>query len=75
MGACGGSHHWARELTVLGHEVRLLQTRYVKAFNIVMRINELRVSACPKALRMTAPFLDSTRALSLLFRYMIHDGI
>jgi len=34
MEACCASHHWARELTALGHEVRLLQTRYVKAFNI-----------------------------------------
>ena len=23
-GACGTSHHWARELTELGHEVRLM---------------------------------------------------
>ncbi|MBL4857642.1 MAG: transposase, partial [Erythrobacter sp.] len=22
--ACGGAHHWARELTKLGHEVRLI---------------------------------------------------
>jgi transposase len=24
MEACGGSHHWARKLTALGHEVRLI---------------------------------------------------
>ncbi|EDI7542108.1 IS110 family transposase [Salmonella enterica] len=30
--ACGGSQHWARELTKLGHKVRLLQARFVKAF-------------------------------------------
>lgn len=24
MEACGTSHHWARELTKLGHEVRLM---------------------------------------------------
>ena len=23
MEACGGSHHWARKLTALGHEVRI----------------------------------------------------
>ncbi|EFY9902354.1 transposase, partial [Shigella dysenteriae] len=27
MEACGGSQHWARELTKLGHKVRLLQAR------------------------------------------------
>ncbi|WP_230877750.1 MULTISPECIES: IS110 family transposase [unclassified Burkholderia] len=30
--ACHGSHFWARELTVLGHTVRLLPTQYVKPF-------------------------------------------
>lgn len=30
--ACGGSHHWARELTRLGHQVRLLPAQYVKAY-------------------------------------------
>ncbi|WP_248431045.1 IS110 family transposase [Escherichia coli] len=32
MEACGGSQHWARELTKPGHKVRLLQARFVKAF-------------------------------------------
>ncbi|WP_208952466.1 IS110 family transposase [Rahnella sp. ChDrAdgB13] len=32
MEACGGSQHWARELTKQGHSVRLLQARFVKAF-------------------------------------------
>lgn len=30
--ACGGSHYWAREFTKLGHEVILLNARFVKAF-------------------------------------------
>jgi transposase len=30
--ACGTSHHWARELTKLGHEVRLMPAMYVKAY-------------------------------------------
>jgi transposase len=30
--ACGGSHHWARELTKLGHKAVLLNARYVKGF-------------------------------------------
>lgn len=30
--ACGTSHHWARELTRLGHEVRLIPPMYVKPY-------------------------------------------
>ena len=30
--ACGGSHHWARVLRRLGHEVRLLPPAYVKPY-------------------------------------------
>ena len=32
MEACGTSHHWARELTRLGHEVRLMPPAYVKPY-------------------------------------------
>lgn len=32
MEACGTSHHWARELTKLGHEVRLMAPAYVKPY-------------------------------------------
>ena len=28
--ACGGSHHWAREPAVFGHEAKLIPPRYVK---------------------------------------------
>jgi len=32
MEACGSAHHWARELTALGHEVRLIPPQYVKPY-------------------------------------------
>jgi transposase len=32
MEACATSHHWAREITKLGHEVRLMPPRYVKPY-------------------------------------------
>lgn len=32
MEACGTSHHWARELTKLGHEIRLMPPAYVKPY-------------------------------------------
>ena len=32
MEACGGAHHWARALVVLGHTVRLLHAKVVRPF-------------------------------------------
>ena len=32
MEACATAHHWARELTALGHEARLMPPQYVKAY-------------------------------------------
>jgi transposase len=32
MEACGGAHHWARELMSLGHDVRLVPPQYVKPY-------------------------------------------
>jgi len=34
MEACGGAHHWARQLVKMGHEVKLMAAEFVKAFNI-----------------------------------------
>ena len=32
MEACGGSQHWARKLMAMGHQVRLMPAKFVKAF-------------------------------------------
>ena len=32
MEACGGAHHWARELTRQGHTVRIIAAEFVKPF-------------------------------------------
>ncbi|MDR5784959.1 IS110 family transposase [Caballeronia sp. LP003] len=33
MEACGGSQHWARRLIEMGHQVKLMPAKFVKAFN------------------------------------------
>ncbi|MBV8501163.1 MAG: IS110 family transposase [Paucibacter sp.] len=34
MEACGTSHHWARTIRALGHQVKLLPAQHVKAFTL-----------------------------------------
>jgi transposase len=71
MEACGTSHHWARELTKLGHEVRLMPPIYVKPY--VKRGKNDAVDAeaiCEAVTRPTMRFVsmksaDQQAALSL----------
>lgn len=52
MEACGGAHYWARRLTALGHEVRLIAPAYVKPF-VVRNKNDLRdAEALSQAVRL-----------------------
>ena len=50
MEACATSHHWARELKRLGHDVRLMPPTYVKAYvkrsknDLPMRLRSARRS-------------------------------
>jgi transposase len=32
MEACGSSHHWARRFSAMGHQVRLIATKFVRPF-------------------------------------------
>lgn len=32
MEACGSAHHWARQLTALGHTVKLMAPQFVKPY-------------------------------------------
>lgn len=34
MESCSGSQHWARRLIEMGHQVKLMPAKLVKAFNI-----------------------------------------
>ena len=49
MEACGGAHHWARELTALGHEIRLIRPQYVKPY--VKRAKTIAMTPGPSARR------------------------
>jgi transposase len=71
--ACGGAHHWARELTLLGHEVKLIPPTYVKPF--VKRNKNDAVDAeaiCEAAQRPNKRFVaiksEEQQASALVFR-------
>jgi transposase len=71
--ACGGAHHWARELTLLGHGVKLIPPAYVKPF--VKRNKNDAVDAeaiCEAAQRPNMRFVaiksEEQQASALVFR-------
>ena len=58
MEACGSAHYWARELSELGHEVRLMPAAYVKAY-VRRNKNDARdaEAACEAVSRPTMRFV------------------
>lgn len=56
--ACGSAHHWGRELSALGHDVRLMPAAYVKAY-VKRNKNDARdaEAACEAVGRPTMRFV------------------
>jgi transposase len=71
--ACGGSHHWAREITKLGHNVKLIAPKYVKPF-VKRQKNDMAdaEAICEAAQRPTMRFVavktETAQASGLVFR-------
>jgi transposase len=73
MEACGGAHHWGRELMVLGHDVRLIPPAYVKPFVKRQKNDAVDAEAiCEAAQRPTMRFVavksEEQQASALVFR-------
>jgi transposase len=49
MEACGGAHYWAREISALGHEVRLMPAEYVKPYAKRQKNDDRDAEACCEA--------------------------
>jgi transposase len=49
--ACGGAHDWARELTKLGHDVRLMPAQYVKPYVKRNKHDAADAEACCEAVQ------------------------
>ena len=73
MEACGGAHHWGREIGCLGHAVRLVPPAYVKAYVKGQKNDAADAEAiCEAASRPTMSFVAvktvEQQARGMLFR-------
>src|ERR671919_1805184 len=71
--ACGGAHHWAREIGRLGHTVRLIPPAYVKPFvkrqkNDAMDAEAICEAAQRPTMRFVVPKSEEAQAAALVFR-------
>jgi len=73
MDACGGAHHWAREIAKAGHAVRLIPAAYVKPFVKRQKNDAADAEAiCEAAQRPTMRFVtvksEEHQASAVVFR-------
>jgi transposase len=73
MEACSSSHHWAREISTLGHAVRLIPPAYVKPFvkrqkNDAADAEAICEAAQRPTMRFVAPKSEQAQAAALVFR-------
>ena len=71
--ACGGAHHWGRELTRLGYEVKLIPPAYVKPFvkrnkNDAADAEAICEAAQRPSMRFVAIKSEEQQASGLVFR-------
>ena len=73
MEACGSAHYWAREMTKLGHEVKLIAPQYVKPFvkrqkNDAADAEAIVVAAQRPEMRFVDPKTAEQQSRAILFR-------
>jgi transposase len=73
MEACGSAHHWARELTTVGHEVKLIAPQYVRPFvkrqkNDAADAEAIVIAARQPEMRFVVPKSEDQQARAVLFR-------
>ena len=73
MEACGSAHHWAREMSRLGHEVKLIAPHYVKPFvkrqkNDAADAEAIVIAAQRPEMRFVEPKSTEQQSRAVLFR-------
>jgi transposase len=69
--ACGGAHYWARELTKLGHEVRLMPPQYVRPYVKTNKHDAADAEACCEAVQS----VKNAQQQALLMLHRIRDRL
>jgi transposase len=75
---CGGAHYWARELTKLGHEVRLMPPQYVRPYVKTNKHDAADADACCEAVQrpgMRFVPVKNEQQQSLLMLHRIRDRL
>jgi len=72
MEACGGAHHWARQIAALGHEVRIIPPIYVKPYVKRSKTDAADAAAICEAvsrphMRFVPVKSEQTQALALIY--------
>ena len=76
--ACGGAHYWARELTKLGHEVRLMPPQYVRPYVKTNKHDAADAEACCEAVQrpgMRFVPVKNAQQQALLMLHRIRDRL
>lgn len=76
--ACGSAHHWARELSKLGHDVKLMSPAYVKPYVKRGKSDALDAEAiCEALMRPTMRFVPvkSVASQAVLVLHKVRDQL
>jgi transposase len=74
MEACATAHYWARELTALGHEVRLMPPQYVKAYVKRNKNDAADAEAICEAVRRPSMRFVPVKTIEQQATLMLHRG-
>ncbi|MCC2664075.1 MAG: transposase [Geminicoccaceae bacterium] len=70
--ACGGAHHWARELQALGHDARLMPPQHVKAYVKTNKHDAADAEACCEAVQRPSMRLVAVKTEAQQASLMLH---
>src|SRR5476651_169899 len=74
MEACATAHYWARELTALGHDVRLMPPQYVKAYVKRNKNDAADAEAICEAVRRPSMRFVPVKTIDQQATLMLHRG-